>query len=75
MLAVQVVQVKTQEKEGYNALQLGCGSKRDKQLNGRQLGHFKAADIGNKRKVRCTCYLPWSCSGVVNSLLLGNSMQ
>eukprot|EP00891_Asterochloris_glomerata_P005210 jgi/Astpho2/5210/Aster-04787 len=47
----EVVQVKTQEKEGYNALQLGCGSKRDKQLNGRQLGHFKAADIGNKRKL------------------------
>ena len=31
----QVVQVKTPEREGYLALQLGCGSKREKQLNGR----------------------------------------
>ena len=27
--------MKTPEREGYLALQLGCGSKREKQLNGR----------------------------------------
>ena len=33
--ALQVVQVKTPEREGYLALQLGCGSKRAKQVHGR----------------------------------------
>lgn len=32
-MAVQVVQVKTVEREGYLALQLGCGAKRDKQVD------------------------------------------
>ena len=36
--SAQVVQVKTPEREGYLALQLGCGSKREKQLNGRCAG-------------------------------------
>ena len=38
---VQVVQVKTPEREGYLSLQLGCGSKREKQLNGRCGQDFK----------------------------------
>ena len=38
----QVVQVKTPEREGYLALQLGCGSKREKQLNGRCAGTVPA---------------------------------
>lgn len=49
--SVQVTQVKRDETEGYTALQLGCGSKRDKQLNGRQIGHCKAAGVDNKRKL------------------------
>ena len=32
-------------------MQLGCGAKRDKQLNGWQRGHFAAAGVDNKRKV------------------------
>lgn len=47
----QVVQVKSEPSEGYTALQLGCGSKRDKQLNGRQLGHYRHAGVDNKRKL------------------------
>lgn len=47
----QVVQVKSVPTEGYTALQLGCGSKRDKQLNGRQLGHYRHAGVDNKRKL------------------------
>lgn len=48
---VQVVQVKSEPSEGYTALQVGCGSKRDKQLNGRQLGHYRSARVDNKRKL------------------------
>lgn len=40
---VQVVQVKTNEKEGYTSLQLGCGAKRPKQLLGTLRGHYDAA--------------------------------
>ena len=39
----QVVQVKTDDREGYTALQLGGGAKRPKQLPGTLRGHFKAA--------------------------------
>ena len=51
LLCLQVTQVKLDKREGYTALQLGCGSKRDKQLNGRQIGHCKAAGVDNKRKL------------------------
>jgi large subunit ribosomal protein L3 len=47
----QVVQVKRDAVEGYTALQLGCGAKRPKQVNGTQRGHFAAADVPIKRKV------------------------
>lgn len=38
-------------KEGYTALQLGAGSKREKQLSGSELGHFRAANLPPKREV------------------------
>lgn len=47
----QVVQVKTEDKEGYTALQLGCGSKREKQLRSSLCGHFNAAGVPLKRKL------------------------
>lgn len=47
-----VVQVKTEENEGYNALQLGVGSKRRKQLRATQAGHFERAGLDLKRKVK-----------------------
>lgn len=47
----QVTQVKTFASNGYNGLQLGCGSKRDKQVNGSLRGHFAAAGVPVKRKV------------------------
>jgi ribosomal protein L3 len=47
----QVVQAKTPEKEGYTALQIGCGSKREKQVDAGRLGHFKAARVDIKRKL------------------------
>lgn len=50
-MAMQVVQVKTEEKEGYTALQLGCGAKREKRLPCSLKGHFAAAGVPLKRKM------------------------
>jgi len=47
----QVVQLKTPEKEGYLSMQLGCGSKRRKQLPASLCGHFDAANVPLKRKL------------------------
>lgn len=41
-----IVQIKTEEKEGYNAIQIGFRQKRDKVLNKPLIGHFKAAGRG-----------------------------
>jgi len=44
--------VKRDEKEGYTALQLGCGAKRVKQITGTELGHFRANGVPIKRKLQ-----------------------
>lgn len=41
-----VVQVKTEEKEGYNALQLGFLPKKPTRVNKPMLGHFQKAGVG-----------------------------
>ena len=41
-----VLQKKTVAKEGYNAIQLGFDSKREKRMNKPQAGHIKAAGQG-----------------------------
>jgi large subunit ribosomal protein L3 len=41
-----VVQIKTEDKEGYNAIQIGFQPTRDKVLNKPLIGHFKAAGRG-----------------------------
>jgi ribosomal protein L3 len=46
-----VVQVKTDEKEGYTALQIGGGTKKAKQLTKPLLGHFIAQGANLKRKL------------------------
>ncbi len=46
-----VTQVKTVEKDGYSALQLGFGEKREKSSNKAQIGHFKKAGTLPKIKV------------------------
>ena len=46
-----VVQVKTAEKEGYTAMQLGAGSKKPKQISGAMLGHFKSLQVPIKREL------------------------
>jgi large subunit ribosomal protein L3 len=44
-----VTQVKTVEKDGYAALQLGFGEQKEKHLTNPELGHFKAAGVAPKR--------------------------
>lgn len=41
-----VLQKKTEAKEGYNAIQLGFGPKKESRLNKPEAGHFKASNKG-----------------------------
>ncbi|KAK4478368.1 hypothetical protein RD792_017658 [Penstemon davidsonii] len=47
-----VSQVKTPEKEGICALQIGCGQKKEKHLRKPEVGHFRAQGVPMKRKLR-----------------------
>ncbi|KAI3821455.1 hypothetical protein L1987_09023 [Smallanthus sonchifolius] len=47
-----VSQVKTPEKEGITALQIGCGNKKEKHLTKPEVGHFRAQGVPLKRKLR-----------------------
>ncbi|KAF2310344.1 hypothetical protein GH714_007909 [Hevea brasiliensis] len=47
-----VTQVKTVEKEGHFALQIGYGSKKAKHLTKPEMGHFRAHGVPLKRKLR-----------------------
>jgi len=47
-----VVQLKTAEKDGYEAVQLGYGDKKDKHTNKPEQGHFKKAGVTPKRMLR-----------------------
>mgnify|MGYP002578007681 CR=1 FL=1 len=44
-----VTQVKTTDKDGYNALQLGFEEQKEKHLTQPELGHFKKAGVTPKR--------------------------
>ena len=46
-----VTQVKTSENDGYNALQLGFGDKKEKNSTKAEIGHFKKASTGPKRMI------------------------
>ncbi|KAL4590604.1 hypothetical protein LXL04_003541 [Taraxacum kok-saghyz] len=47
-----VSQVKTPEKEGITARQIGCGHKKEKHLTKPEVGHFRAHGVPLKRKLR-----------------------
>ena len=47
----QVVAVKTTESHGYNALQLGAGTAKVKNVSKAMRGHFAKARVEPKRKV------------------------
>lgn len=46
-----VTQVRTEETDGYNAIQLGFGEKKEKRTTKALLGHFKKANTTPKRKL------------------------
>jgi len=46
-----VTQVKTMEKDGYVAVQLGFDDKKEKHTTKAELGHFKKADTSPKKKL------------------------
>lgn len=46
-----VTQIKTVEKDGYNAVQLGFDDKKEKNTTGAELGHFKKAGTSPRRKL------------------------
>jgi large subunit ribosomal protein L3 len=48
---VQVVAARTQEKDGYNAVQLGWGKAKVKNVTQPQRGHFAKAKVEPKRKL------------------------
>lgn len=47
-----ILQVKTQEKDGYTALQLGLGSAKEKNVTGALMGHFKKSGAAPVRWIR-----------------------
>ncbi len=46
-----VTQIKTVEKDGYSAIQLAFGEKKEKNTSSPMMGHFKAAGTTPKRKL------------------------
>jgi large subunit ribosomal protein L3 len=47
-----LVQVKTPEKEGYSAIQVGFATQKESRLNKAELGHFKKAGVEPKKLLR-----------------------
>jgi len=47
-----VTQIKTNEKEGYSAVQLGSGATKDSRVNKAQLGHTKGKALKHFRELR-----------------------
>ena len=46
-----ITQIKTEEKDGYKAVQLGYGERKDKHTTNALKGHFKKAGVSPKRKL------------------------
>ena len=47
-----VAQVKTEDNDGYNAIQLGFGDVKDKHITKPEKGHFAKAKLANKKHLR-----------------------
>lgn len=47
-----VTQIRTQEKDGYEAVQLAMGAKKEKRTSKSMKGHFEAAGTSPKRHIR-----------------------
>jgi len=48
---LQVVSQRTPEKDGYSAVQLGCGAAKAKRTSAAMRGHFAVAKVEPKRKI------------------------
>ena len=46
-----ITQVKTEEKDGYNAVQMGYGERKEKHTTNAMQGHFKAAKTSPKKQL------------------------
>jgi large subunit ribosomal protein L3 len=49
---MQVVQIKTEGKEGYNSVQVGFGDIKEKNVNKPKKGHFSKSKVENKRMLK-----------------------
>ncbi|MCZ6676258.1 MAG: 50S ribosomal protein L3 [Candidatus Poribacteria bacterium] len=47
-----IVQIKTDERDGYSAIQLGFGSRNENKVNRPEMGHFRKADVKPHRFLR-----------------------
>ena len=47
-----IVQLKTQERDGYQAVQLGFGNRKESKFNNPERGHFAKADVQPTRVLR-----------------------
>ncbi len=47
-----IAQIKTEETDGYNAIQLGFGDVKETKLNKREKGHFAKANVKAKKHLR-----------------------
>jgi large subunit ribosomal protein L3 len=47
-----VTEIRTQERDGYEAVQLGYGAIREKRLAKPQIGQFKKLGVGQRRHLR-----------------------
>lgn len=47
-----IVQVKDRQKDGYNALQIGFGQKKEREANKPQIGHFNKSGVPPQRFLR-----------------------
>ncbi len=47
-----IIQIKTKDTDGYNAIQIGFGTKRDKLVSNPDKGRFKKAGLANARFVK-----------------------
>lgn len=59
----RVVQIKTEKTDGYSALQVGAGSRRDKLVSKAVLGHFQKANVATPRELAECRVTPEEASG------------
>ena len=46
-----ITQIKTPDRDGYNALQLGFEEQKERRVNKPKMGHFKKANVSPKKKL------------------------